>query len=683
MMLSLAAAIAMRVAVAQDLNAPITYMTPAVSANRAIEGIASLIGERAEVQGPLLRNTLVVQVANVPAKTVFDKIASVLRASWKEEGGKIVFFRSEETTDKLRKESQARIAASYAEALRIAVPEMLPSGPIGNDVQTVLERLKNVRRNSEADIEKAFQGLEALNTFDEGPALVGRAALLVDPQDVGASFVDSPLVASSDPRAGQIGLRVDDDIQQLIAEQNASTTLWKATTSVDPQHRSADENREMMDSSSVRLIVGLTHQFSWILSASLVDSSGRPIAHDVEYLVTKMAHVEPLTEEQKRIGGQIELSALTKEIHGIRAAMGLPNRKPIEASQELREALLDPESHDPNSFLASDVVLGLAKARDANVVACLDDETALGASGDAGVMLQTLMDEKHVYKEGGSWVTIAPLEALDAESRYIPRAAIARYLHAISDDPFLNVDDTATLVASTRFSPALSLVESLRSVLKPASRLRGWAVAEPYIVWGALTDEQRTALRAGKTLPVPQGHLREVISNSVLHATESPIPIKDLIPTNNDLVFEKGKEILGEEVAADVLESGAELRLTSSSSYLLVVKRSGVKDWTVSVPQLAQMAAFSPVDMYKNWSYSFETQKQYVLHVLIGGGCEDLLTMVEDQDDWNAPIPYGALPEDLRASIEEAVKKTPRRMNSALIPTMPKMPGKNPPPSAR
>ncbi|HTQ08726.1 MAG TPA: hypothetical protein VMI31_01505, partial [Fimbriimonadaceae bacterium] len=244
-------------------------------------------------------------------------------------------------------------------------------------------------------------------------------------------------------------------------------------------------------------------------NGKLLASNSLPLVLDIPFDPTQILNqkpaVEPATSEP-----EIELSPLSKEMHGMNGSMGAMQAGHFKFSSQLLAALKDPVAHDPLSFVESEALIAVAKQRHEQLVADLPDsvlsifdvltnhDTKLTATS----FMKTLAgDDGATVEESAGWMVVSPASPVQARKQRTDRAALKTLIDSTEANGYPTLDSIAEY-AQTNESPIEGAPASMTYIMvfAPGAMQQGmmgvvnWDLMRFY---GQLGADQRQVLRQG------------------------------------------------------------------------------------------------------------------------------------------------------------------------------------------
>jgi len=205
---------------------------------------------------------------------------------------------------------------------------------------------------------------------------------------------------------------------------------------------------------SCRVLLSLTKSFlgkSTEAELAIYDMSGKSLAQLRKVISPDDAPLGKEPEDDAQIAVRDVSRQVASVFEGMSAAQFRPGfaKKPV--SEAVRSILVDPEQHEPLSFLPSDVLFGIAKAKGLNLVASIPD--------DAIVLNWWVRDLSHLtvgeavkvcrtgnvsLEAGDGFLRVRPQAPATAHESAVSRKALGALLKKSVSNGRLAIDDMAT-----------------------------------------------------------------------------------------------------------------------------------------------------------------------------------------------------------------------------------------------
>lgn len=135
-----------------------------------------------------------------------------------------------------------------------------------------------------------------------------------------------------------------------------------------------------------------------------------------EFMIQGYALIPNRTSTDPSGIGEIRKIRIGEESAELCRTLKFPTKDRPEMSEALKEKVLHPDQYDPLSFIATDVIFGLPKSRNANIVALLPDDFSdvvhnFGSYGEVNlgdIEAQTKSRRIASWSEADGWFTFAP-----------------------------------------------------------------------------------------------------------------------------------------------------------------------------------------------------------------------------------------------------------------------------------
>lgn len=478
---------------AQEKNPTINYKTIAVPLSVAVQDIARIAEKKLRVQPPLDSQPVIVNLTNVPYETALEWIANVMDGVWEVQGQ----YRSLKRTAAINMRVQN-------EAFRDRNTRLLDM------TQKRLVGHQRSRLNEET-ASRTILALQDPSSPDYGQArvnsaqirLVDRVLLAIPRPEVASAPNLNHIVFSDKPKILQNGLRMSpDELTGICKEQNVWTIALRKLAKTHPELKPQVALREVIDPSTARLVVILSRPIRHIpshIEVRIVDEDGRTLVDAEDTLEQPQP---PSIDWKSRAFGGVTLSPLAAELS---SAM---NQDQPNISQELRDALLDPDRRDPLSYAASEGLLGIVEPKRWNLVACLTDDVALPpqvatyvSNGVVdGANLMGAIARTGRVQESPALILIKPDHPFISERSRMNRKALVPYAGSVNRTGTSSLYPQADFLAGTGPGTDLRLAKAWLTLLKPTSLPLLGSSPDALCFLGMLGPDQRKRLINGDAL---------------------------------------------------------------------------------------------------------------------------------------------------------------------------------------
>ncbi|MFI5386847.1 MAG: hypothetical protein ACHQ50_12095 [Fimbriimonadales bacterium] len=500
-------------------EAKVTYTTPAVSAKKAVAGLAEKSGMKIACSTAMDKEILILRLQDAPVDQVMAQIAAVTSGTWSKEGetsylvpnssmrsGEEIKLRQRlaaKIADALKKQADAFAkAAKTTPAQQPAVPAMFAGIGAGNEAMTKLA---------------LAIGANQLASVDEG----GRVVFSSNPTRMqrslpgGANAIIDEFVADYNKRAALA--KQDEPAKNEVDPNMAAFMELFGNRMKKPQPITTAPAKALVVASRRGMFMGYT------LELKLYDAQGKMLANSSLPLVTDMPFdpqsiLKPAAPP-KNEGQEIQLSALAKELYSANrsfGSLGSGGAGNLKLSKELMVALRDPVEHDPLSFVHSEALIATAQQRNEQLVADLpdgvtsvfDDLVAKGKLTPESFLSDIKGEDKAQIQEGNGWIVISAANPVKARKERTDRVALRSLIQVAQAQGYLGLDTLASYAVSNEAplegAPASMMYVMLFAPGAMQQGMMGMVNWEMLRLYGMLDSGQRQALRQGTRLQFGQ-----------------------------------------------------------------------------------------------------------------------------------------------------------------------------------
>ncbi|MEA2553397.1 MAG: hypothetical protein QOJ65_1573 [Fimbriimonadaceae bacterium] len=541
--LALAAVTLPCLAQSQDLTVHVMYKTAAVPASRAIKELAKQSRVDLGVIAPLDSEPLILRLSDIPLKQAMQHIAGALHGRWMQNKTAFTLQRTDdiqqqleqqlirERTEKLRKslDSRSKYRAQTPLDLNEAVAYLRRKKKQQEDEQKEYEQAavqaqggvtpapqKEATEAETKAIADEYQKEQEKGQIDEhfsgDGRLMDRVLAAIDPATIAASRIKR-MVFSTDPKPLQYPMSMsEEDFQTLIEEQNIWTQAVKQVDSTDAM---SFWSRKNINAADARIVVVVSWEPSYASAsyqAYILDSKGRQLvqADDFGSRYNYENEEGNQTDFEKLALPKIKLSPLATEFTSLTAAKRENGADAVRsAGAALRAFLLDAPNRDPLSLMPSEGLLGIAEAKNWNLVALLPDGIATydyfsRADQVDGAELLTIAeyygDCKVTAAEG--WLTVCPLHPFKSEAERTDRASLSRLLGEVVNAGAASLDCMADFAGANGSETDQSLAQRYVELCEPRIKLFEGCDWDSLHFLGLLSPGQREAMKGERKLPI-------------------------------------------------------------------------------------------------------------------------------------------------------------------------------------
>lgn len=484
----------------------------------ALENLSQETGVRLEAAPFFANDVVMVTVRDRPLKDVLDKIAEVVSGEWRVvEGVRVLGRNQAKLQEEERRSLEQRIASVRTAQAKAA--ELLAAPYTFDSLQDALLRRDDIeKRGGESLTTDQYMALQRIASL--GP--VQRAALrlfvTLDPKVVGGLPPRGRVVFSTSPTAMQRQLTGSAIARKLLEEQALWADVHQSGAHSDTRiffgPTEAPTRPFTRGIAKFRITAERTH-WSDIPSVtfSVVAEDGRVMAHtsiDLWSLTYTKPAEQPTTPSQPN--EPIPLSDSAKEfLEFALKRSGSPGASatynPVPAG--LRERLLNPERHDPLSFLISEALQFMVDRREIDFVGLIPDNLAVSVGMREGdTRITTAMLGRRIGRllhedETEKWLTLRPADPYRERSMRIDRAALGELLRSVAQHGRMTLDAAAAFVLKSA-PPSYGWIRLASAMIEPSGEYDFWqrGDVDALRLYGTLSAQQRQLLASGGRLAI-------------------------------------------------------------------------------------------------------------------------------------------------------------------------------------
>ncbi len=517
---------------AQDLDQKVSYQAVAQPVSRALLDVEKLTHLKIASTPSVDREIVFIDVRDVKAGDLLDRLAIVCSGEWKVEGDKRTLIRKSGIDAKARsRELQMRTEAVRAELKKITI-------------QTT-EKPKDLKDQAKKAASAVFGGPQGA---------MGRAIILlanqVDPRILAAIERHERVVFAANPTRMQkpLGGPTDSILANFVREHNEFVAQMR--TAEEGKEKTEDEKKmeEFMarfapglnktplnGNPSKALLIASRERFSGSiqLELRLFDDKGLTMISGVQSLAIDPSPfdfaalaggsdptvpVDPASPAAKKPDTDpdptpLEFSADSLAISKrFRSMANGPGSDATILSDALLAKLIRPDLIDPLAYGTSDALGTVAKTRKLNIVADLPDSLLNPMRAILGREKSTVggfLTDLRAGKEASvtladGWMMIAPAKPEESTRLRLDRVALAKFIGAAQAKEVPSLDDFAEFAAKTEDPLDMPAGEVALMIFAPGALSQGfternWDMLKLY---GLLGQSQRQALFSGAKLPL-------------------------------------------------------------------------------------------------------------------------------------------------------------------------------------
>lgn len=700
-------ALAVASALAQG-DVKVTYETKAAFVPKVLAQISRLVGVNLEVSKPLADELLIISVKDVALPELMEKIAWAVHGEWQKEKQGLRLVRSAGLMQKLRQEDLARKSEGFRKAQQGIRDQLARDGAFDDaSLQKLTGDFEVHVREARANFPRLAgtfrQRQQAFVARTPVGRLVSSIAIALDPGVLASLAPEGRMVFSS--RSNRMQRPLPKVVDAAFRAFQADQAKWAQATSAIVREDTNYEEYHIVDSSvqghqtqrdidptpdKVLVAVRRYGMDSGIhIDVKVVNAQGHYIVRTSTTLRSDSLSIEPPSlkaEAGDPTEPNLTLSETSQKLaEALRPLMGqaFDSSKSLNLPPEIRQVLLNPESRDLAEFTASELLLGIAKARGVNLVAVSGDffgfMSLYGATQGPlkpAVVLRQLGGRQFGLETGASsgWMTFRPNDFIGLLDRHVDSRALGKLLRASVAAVSVPLEALAEFVAAQKTRFTESMVPGYLMFLIPnALDSIDYGNDDFLRLHGLLKLGQKDAMISGgkirfaDLLPDQQAQLAKVVYSRENYFQYRPSPGKNRDPERTRLVYEG---VLGEPTEAfpDGIPPGAILSLTLSEKE--VMRTSGTSQYgrTSSTRDVTEIAyermglerpdVFGSRGDQTNWEkYRWTIQREYRYELAMtpelykSGQLKD----VQQSGEWVDS--YDKLPESFRKSVESELAK--------------------------
>lgn len=445
----------------------VTYQTGGAKVEAILRELSAQSGVSLHAGDRVRGEILILDVKERPLEEVMRAIADADGAEWKPDGSGYELTRSTRLLDaQVANEAAARTAAMQRD--------------LANQLKTSLAPLTE---KSQANLFEriAWRAAEAL-----GPAALARVKS------------GTRVVYATDPHPSQ--RRWPGNFRQILQAYDAER----------PRSVNADKLIPNLSSEVSRALVAVSNSIFQGLTVSvyLYDAKGGLIDNPlVSMQPSDLADIEEaLTKKSPAATGEpVQLSENANQFMAItRNAMA---GNPAEMTPELVGLVLDPAKYDPLSFFVADAMSVVARRNSRSLVASVPDMMFLtglflGARGVTEDSIRRWVSNScEIDETKPGWMIVRPRYPVDVRDLRVDREKMGAFYRTAWKNGGVRLSDLGAYIAAQprRYVETLSPFYGLFCLPEITSMISPDSIGA-LRVYGTLTDEQRAALEAGKTL---------------------------------------------------------------------------------------------------------------------------------------------------------------------------------------
>ncbi len=522
------------------LAKPVSLSMKAASVDKVVAEIAKLLGANLEVSPQMRGEIVIVSVTDVPGRQLLDRIAATTDGLWIQDGDKMRLNRNFAAIQRQEREAiQAKTAKLRKEIKKLFddqhnpkkpntesnVPEMAMFGG-GADAKPISELLSGIDASLIANIRGGERLVFASPNNRMQRPLSGNLN-----QIIGEWVAEHNKSAKNRPNTKPGEGFSEEEMAQL-------QEFMKIFGVSEPKTIEERPAKVIMVISNgafgMPFMAGLMGDDSYTVDLKLYNSKGEvilrashPLGMDFSEIEQLAESMQPKKDPPKQTEGEkdtkIEYSKPTKEMMSMFG--GVTSGQMPTLSKELEALLLDPSTNDPLSFMHSEALDAIAKAKNLDLVANLPDDgvsmfgllAEANASDTVNSYLRGLKEDESLWiKTEGTWLTISPKNPVQARATRTNRLALTKFLGQIKAEGIATLDHLAEYAQVAEHPMGTPAAQTYLMMFAPTAIQQGM---------GGMTDWD--ALRFYGTLG---GSQKQTLANN------GQIPYSSLNTQQRDLV---------------------------------------------------------------------------------------------------------------------------------------------------
>jgi len=537
---------------AQDNAKLVTYRTPTVSLTKALEDLGAKTGMNLRPAANIADELILIRVKDAKASDVMEKVAEAIGAEWVQEGEIYRLARPSSLNDAERKAE----LAERVKKLQAAIDKQ--SADVKQTPNWTIEDAKRAQQSNK----KRGDGQYAISTTQDdgggapvtfsfgGPGdispasrAMGRLVPLLNINDLAALEAGERIVFSTNPTRMQKSLpnKAFGVFQTLVQEQ----ALWdqvqesgpsgagrRVPAPNNPQQRPGPPARALLIASKMGMGAAIN------LTMLVADANGNVITTQMAFLgdafMDFLAENQPASGQgapvkvssnslelakmlssggQGMLGGAVSI-AINSGDDGDHMAVLSGSDTPTKRAKltpEWRQRLTSPTNWEPLASIPSDLVLGLADAKDVNLVAALPDDvfaksarTAQIDNLNAGVVENAMKASWGLdVREADGFTVIRSKNPYSSRRSHVNRNKLERLLRYLDKNGRISLDELAGYAYAHPVAPSMESVDvSIMRLLDPSAAeqefMRSMTGQRDMLrLWGAFSSGQRQSLLGG------------------------------------------------------------------------------------------------------------------------------------------------------------------------------------------
>ena len=702
---------------AQDLNKKIDYTTVAIPLSRALDDISKQAGVQLLAQDDLVNEIIVLRLKGVTTDDAMKHIAAAIGGEWKQREQGYDLERDDELTAKLKQQGlQAKV---------VAVQQMIDkqiklSGADKPLDQAGAARLAAQLHQAESQQQIHPENYQAVRLAQEQmPDERATWWLLsrIDPKALADMESGERTVFSNKPTGMQVAIEGDlNDIGErwkqehdLVADELKKLRKPDDNKSIAPFEKS---ETDLMPAEPARFVVSVQKVFlsqSYQIRVIGLDGNNHAIALSDTNLDLMGDFGNMMAERAKMARANpnesnIPVTPITKAmLEFMRTSMSGGGQHPLSA--ELRQAMLNPDKTDPLAYLYSEAFLGVAAARNENLVAYPDDSGFLMGmfAGMEGNLKPSLVMEAVTglgpmmptdVTEQDGWLTLAPSDRIEALKSRADRQELGELLRSFDKNGYMTLADVGKLAQTVNTLEYPVLDQFLPLMLDQQASLDNLGNLQMVKLYGSLDDGQLMRLKSNLSIRAAELRPEQVAAMSQFAFTGDSFGRRTYNFGGGKDVFEAAEDAEPTETMPDGLPSDTTLSMDIQEKPVYFMKVSTGNSSFSETGDMTNVAQIVYLEQHP------ERSPNYHPHITSIGPGTSLVVQISirartDQQFQSEiherhPLPGGpwkmdSLPDDVKKKLDAELLRFSQIMNPRNAPDSAPPPSTNPssPPPVR
>lgn len=507
-----------------DLSQKVTYTTVAKSAKKVCEDLERITNVPIGTERQTSAEVLVIDVKDVPLKSLLDKIAKSSSAQWEKNESEMKLVRPSEVSKKEAQEEIAFYAAAIEKSMKAAAEKVAKASPY--DAQSAAQYSQQYNALSTQLTgnpgREVWDQMRELDRNSPVGRLADRLMSCLDAKRLAAMRQDECCVLSTAPNRLQFpfGQQASAAIQQFQKDW----ALWaSAADKIDaPQARMnsfVDGLKSKKQPAEVLTVCKWAEMRTAIATVTYVITSDGYILAELSSTLS----VDDTMDSLSRIAGRPQNP--TAEVPGTGVTFSslaqawtnrarllmepIPGAKPADPT-ELDRWLLSPTENDPLSLHPSEALSAIAKSKSLNLVANLTDQSilisilaAMGINKSSNEYMDLFQKSSGmVFEVDGKWLEGKPVLPSRVRRERFDRQSLQMLIRAIKGKGFLSLDEMGAFCASNDRN-AISEISMMGFLIMTGDMNSIAPLLDDFAIlglYGSLLPVQRSALLAGSPL---------------------------------------------------------------------------------------------------------------------------------------------------------------------------------------